>query len=168
MREGAEFQYVVEGVGLFPLDMLRKDEAAPVGDDDRAVVDAASAEPGDEAARGRHRVKLRSRARFAPVTDRWESFGWRVVEVSDGRPHLSKPVGGRPRVHPEGTTPSGRARASLDALVANGGKRKIFRLSGDAVRGLGHLVEARGAASETEVVEALILEDVRRRGLNES
>lgn len=164
MRDNQMFEYVVEGVGAFPMDMLRTDDAEPVGDADRAVVQALSTADGAVTC-ARHRVRLRSRAPLAPVTERWESFGWRVIEVPDGRGRLSKPVGGRPRVHPEGTTPSDRARVSLDALVATGGKRKIFRLSCQAVRGLTALVLARGASSEAEVVEGLILEDARRRGL---
>lgn len=170
MRQPNEFEYVVEGAGKFPRDMLLRDQSVPVADADAAVVRASGAYsdllPFDRDRHRRNRVRLRCSGAFSPDTARWESLGWRVVEVPDGmEAFLSRPAGGRPRVHPEGTTPSARARASLDAFVAAGGRRKIFRLSQGAVRGLASLVCARNAASETEVVEGLIVDDIRRRGL---
>ena len=67
----------VEGVGHFPLDMLRYDQCAPYSSDDVAKIDTSEYQQ-------RRRVRL---VRYSdggrPATvDRWRSFLWNVVEDS--------------------------------------------------------------------------------------
>ena len=57
------YRYEVQGVGLFPIDMLRYDSAWPA--------DSESVE-----AQGRRTVRLSSYRQ--PTIDRWSSFGWTV------------------------------------------------------------------------------------------
>ncbi|MFZ3481634.1 hypothetical protein [Sphingomonas sp. 3-13AW] len=69
--------YVVEGRGEFPVDMLRKDCAEPATDEDRAKIDATF-ESG-LLPRELRRVMLQTREPWT-ADERWESFGWRVVQ----------------------------------------------------------------------------------------
>lgn len=62
----------VQGVGQFPADMLRYDEAWPLRTEDAQKIERAGI------LRGSRQVTLLS-VRNAPTTERWESFGWRVV-----------------------------------------------------------------------------------------
>ena len=82
--------YTVQGVGDFPLDMLRHDAAYPA---DKESVDAILAGLGWAAARKSSRktktVSVRLISNREPTLERWRSFGWTVVEshpyaVSDG------------------------------------------------------------------------------------
>lgn len=59
----------VAGAGQFPFDMLRYDRATPYMEEDSAIMGASDA---------RH---LRVRMEQLPTTDRWKSFGWRVLEI---------------------------------------------------------------------------------------
>lgn len=68
--------YTVEGPWGFPFDMLRRDEAWPV---DSVSAAQLSTEPNLP-----RRVTLRTYS--TPNFERWESFGWRVVECDTARP----------------------------------------------------------------------------------
>ncbi len=67
-------RFTVEGVGVFPFDMLRYDGCYPVGHGDVRIMThiSSSEEP--------KRVELESFSAASPTPARWESFGWRVVE----------------------------------------------------------------------------------------
>lgn len=94
--EAALKTYVVEGskYGEFPLDMLRRDDALPYGEDQAALVDRLCAfGEGKQDLPKLVRVTIASKSRFAPNVQRWESFGWRVVECSDPCIVLSAPRG---------------------------------------------------------------------------
>ena len=83
MAKGQKFvvmKLVVEGLGTFPIDMLRYDTAAPATESDsHALMDS-----GFDTEKRQRQVTLR---RFAREDDRnnhhaerrWESYGWRVV-----------------------------------------------------------------------------------------
>lgn len=70
--------YTVEGRWAFPFDMLRRDEAWPVDSDSAAQL---STEPNLP-----RRVTLRTYS--TPNFERWESFGWSVVECDTVRPFV--------------------------------------------------------------------------------
>ena len=72
-RPRALYIYDVEGVGSFPLDMLRYDAAWPHNSES---VSQMSTSRGH--AEGRRVVGLVSHHR--PTVERWKSFGWLVVE----------------------------------------------------------------------------------------
>ena len=78
------FEYVVEGIGDFPLDMLRHDCAYPA---DQQSVTAIMAGLRWAASRKRSRETLRVRlvSDRAPTSERWRSFGW-TVRVSPPAP----------------------------------------------------------------------------------
>ncbi len=68
--------FVVEGRGVFPLDMLRYDECYPVNGDDAALLDSFVQE--------RRKIMLRSLSQMQygkPTVERWRSFGWSVVHI---------------------------------------------------------------------------------------
>lgn len=65
--------FIVEGRGEFPFDMLRHSSAWPA--------DTTSALALGR--RDRRRVALTARTLRYVVPERWESFGWRVVEGFD-------------------------------------------------------------------------------------
>jgi hypothetical protein len=71
------FEYAVEGVGDFPLDMLRHDRAYPA---DKESVTAIMAGLPWAAARKRSRELLVVRlvSERAPTPERWRSYGWTV------------------------------------------------------------------------------------------
>jgi hypothetical protein len=72
------FEYAVEGVGDFPLDMLRHDCAYPA---DQESVTAIMAGLRWAASRKRSRDMLQVRlvSDRAPTPERWRSFGWTVT-----------------------------------------------------------------------------------------
>ena len=72
------FEYVVEGIGDFPLDMLRHDCAYPA---DQQSVTAIMAGLRWAASRKRSRETLRVRlvSDRAPTSERWRAFGWTVT-----------------------------------------------------------------------------------------
>jgi hypothetical protein len=89
--------YVVEGTkyGEFPMDMLRRDDALPYGQDNAKLVDRLNfMGDGKGDLPKKVRVTLCSKSKFAPNVARWESFGWRVVESSDPTVILSAPTSG--------------------------------------------------------------------------
>ena len=69
-RPKARYEYVVTGMGDFPVDTLHFDQCWPAtGDDAAKIVEPASlGEPRS--------ILMRSHQR--PETDRWSSFGWSV------------------------------------------------------------------------------------------
>lgn len=70
------YAFTVEGRGQFPLDMLRYDACYPADSDTVSQIDAED-EPGK-----RRRVRLLTSRDTPPTSDRWSSFGWRVI-ISD-------------------------------------------------------------------------------------
>lgn len=81
------FNFVVEGSGIFPIDMLRYDSCWPDGSE--AVEDILAEYPSDRAFKTR-RVRLRCIGEFKThrVTEaRWRSFGWTVVSPPERDPH---------------------------------------------------------------------------------
>jgi hypothetical protein len=77
-RPRQSFRYVVEGIGEFPLDMLRYDNCWPATTLDVAGMATESL----FGATLRRQVVIHSYR--APTLARWESFGWRV-RVEDVR-----------------------------------------------------------------------------------
>ena len=73
------FAFTVEGIGDFPLDMLRHDAAYPA---DKESVAAIMAGLAWAAARKRTRETLVVRlvSSRAPTSDRWSTFGWTVTQ----------------------------------------------------------------------------------------
>jgi hypothetical protein len=66
--------FVVEGKGRFPLDMLRHDVANP------ADAEAVESIENLEGVKEKRQIRLRT-ARYRYITsDRWNSFGWNVLE----------------------------------------------------------------------------------------
>jgi hypothetical protein len=67
------YRYEVQGIGGFPIDMLRYDSAWPTDSESasRMVTSRAHAE-------GRRTIRLASYHR--PTVDRWSSFGWTVLD----------------------------------------------------------------------------------------
>ncbi len=81
--------FIVEGRGDFPHDMPRYDGCVPADAQDRVSV-AITAENDPAAWRAKRRVRLFTledspSAKRGPTVKRWESFGWKVIEV-DGKP----------------------------------------------------------------------------------
>lgn len=64
--------FTVEGIGEFPIDMLRYDQCWPV--DAQAVRNITFDS-------GRRTVKLATNLYYSPNANRWESFGWKVKTV---------------------------------------------------------------------------------------
>lgn len=64
------YSYTVEGIGAFPLDMLRRDRCWPADSNDAARLD------------GEERRAVALRGLDHPTGDRWLSFGWEVLECS--------------------------------------------------------------------------------------
>lgn len=96
LDRAATVTYVVEGMGEFPLDMLRRDMAKPATANDAVLVNAKMGDSileDHENKRLRvYQVKLVSEdVRGAPNTARWESFGCRVVECKDKPECVSAP-----------------------------------------------------------------------------
>lgn len=69
-----EGTFTVEGMGEFPLDMLRYDRAWP-----ERVEDCIAIKWGARAPDGLQSVTLRTASRTAPTRERWRSFGWNVI-----------------------------------------------------------------------------------------
>ena len=71
------FEYAVEGIGDFPLDMLRHDCAYPA---DQESVSAITAGFRWAAARKRasELLVVRLVSDRAPTSERWRAFGWTV------------------------------------------------------------------------------------------
>lgn len=75
--ESPRFAYTVEGVGDFPLDMLRHDRAYPADAESVAAILKGLAWAAVKRSRTPLRVSLC--ADRAPMVERWRSFGWTVT-----------------------------------------------------------------------------------------
>jgi hypothetical protein len=169
---GKLYWYVVEGVGNFldgVSDMLRRDRSRPASSHDAEVMKADFDNPLRHTkekwglVEKPRRIKLvTSHKNAAPLTKRWESFGWKVVELDPEIwwSEVSKPVG-RPRIHPEGTTAADRAKVSNEELKRSGGARRTFALSKEALDALALIRSVGGDANDTAAVER-VLKDVAR------
>jgi hypothetical protein len=71
-----ELEYVVEGTGEFPYDMLRYDCSYPHDEPDSHAIRREY-----ESTRRRVRLRQRSLNTNGPNIARWRSFSWRVVEI---------------------------------------------------------------------------------------
>jgi hypothetical protein len=67
--------FTVKGLGQFPLDMLRYDNAWPNSEADSSLMQA------EDLGRLAHR-EITLRSLTGPTAARWSSFGWEVTEVS--------------------------------------------------------------------------------------
>ena len=70
-------EYKVRGCGFFPLDMLRYDASWPC---DSEAITRMTDHQSDL-----YTVRLRTAINRQPTYARWQSFGWRVIEIN-GRP----------------------------------------------------------------------------------
>ena len=168
---GKLYWYVVEGMGNFEdgvVDMLRRDRSRPASQHDAELIRASFDHPlrvrkEDGYVEAPRRIKLvTAQKQGSPLTKRWESFGWKVVELDPEIwwAEVSRPVG-RPRRHPEGTTAADRARVSNEELRRSGGARRTFALSKDALDALALIRTVGGDANDTAAVER-VLKDVAR------
>jgi hypothetical protein len=72
------FAYAVEGVGDFPLDMLRHDCAYPADQESVAAI-MAGLRWAASRKRSRELLVVRLVSNRAPTSERWRSFGWIVT-----------------------------------------------------------------------------------------
>lgn len=72
------FEFMVEGQGHFPVDMLRYDACWPVTSEDVCRMPLGTI-------RKLEIVKVRMASHRAPTVDRWASFGWRVISQEKPR-----------------------------------------------------------------------------------
>jgi len=72
------FEYSVEGVGDFPLDMLRHDCAYPADQESVAAI-MAGLRWAASRRRSREILLVRLVSHRAPTSQRWRSFGWTVT-----------------------------------------------------------------------------------------
>ena len=84
LRTATRIAYTVEGRWPFPTDMLRRDGAKPASVYEAGLIEGLSGDMGPDDRCALRRIHLISEdVRGAPLTARWESFGWRVVECDD-------------------------------------------------------------------------------------
>lgn len=69
--------YTVEGGGNFPIDMLRYDSAWPHSQDDVSRIIRTFERPWVNGS-----LRITVTGLHQPTTGRWESFGWKVREVT--------------------------------------------------------------------------------------
>ncbi len=74
--------FTVEGAFAFPIDMLRHDACWPLTETDSdAIADDHLGEINVTRSRKRKVTLTRvARMHWAPTVNRWESFGWKVIE----------------------------------------------------------------------------------------
>jgi hypothetical protein len=72
-----EIAYAVEGIGDFPLDMLRHDRAWPA-DEESVTAMMAGMRWAASRKRSRELLVVRLVSHRAPTSERWRSFGWTV------------------------------------------------------------------------------------------
>ena len=70
------FEYSVEGVGDFPLDMLRHDQAYPADEESVAAISAGFRWAA--ARKNRTTLVIRLASHRAPTPERWRAYGWTV------------------------------------------------------------------------------------------
>lgn len=85
MRDPRRTTFVVTGRGRFPMDMLRYDQCWPKDSTDANLLNDPDPYASDDE-RYDFRRKLRtvtliSAGYRTPTPERWDSFGWKVVEV---------------------------------------------------------------------------------------
>lgn len=76
----ADFEYTVEGLGDFPLDMLRHDRAYPADTESVEAMFGGLVWAAVKRKRTRSTVRVRLRSDQPPTVERWRSFGWTVTE----------------------------------------------------------------------------------------
>ena len=77
------FEYTVEGLGDFPLDMLRHDRAYPADEESVAAIIAGLAWAAVRR-RSRDRRLVRLVSEREPTSERWRAFGWTVTRLRAG------------------------------------------------------------------------------------
>ena len=75
--EADRFEYSVEGIGDFPLDMLRHDRAYPADQESVAAI-MAGLRWAASRKRSRELLVVRLVSDRSPTAERWRSFGWTV------------------------------------------------------------------------------------------
>ena len=75
------FEYAVEGVGDFPLDMLRHDRAYPADQESVAAI-MAGLRWAASRKRSPELLLVRLMSDRAPTSERWRAFGWIVRDSS--------------------------------------------------------------------------------------
>jgi hypothetical protein len=75
--EADRFEYSVEGLGDFPLDMLRHDCAYPADEESVAAITAGLRWAATRK-RARELLLVRLVSHRAPTVERWRAFGWTV------------------------------------------------------------------------------------------
>jgi hypothetical protein len=73
------FEYEVEGLGDFPLDMLRHDQAYPADEESVEAILSGLAWAAVKRKKVRSTVRVRLVSERAPTVERWRSFGWTVT-----------------------------------------------------------------------------------------
>ena len=71
------FIFTVEGSGEFPIDMLRRDECFPNGEQDSYRIQ----EMRDR--RTIYLIRTTDNRFWTPTGGRWESFGWKVTGMEE-------------------------------------------------------------------------------------
>jgi hypothetical protein len=77
------FEYTVEGLGDFPLDMLRHDCAYPA-DEERVAAITAGLAWAAARWRSRERRLVRLVSQREPTSERWRALGWTVTRLRAG------------------------------------------------------------------------------------
>jgi hypothetical protein len=81
-----DLHFTVKGRGEFPVDMLRYDEAKPATPGDQALV-SSHTDPYTDSSEEITVNLVISGAEFrTPSADRWKTFGWEVLGLSDVEP----------------------------------------------------------------------------------
>lgn len=75
--------YTVQGAGHFPLDMLRYDESFPQNSEDVGKIDDRIVQ------RSVNLVHKGAEKDWWPTVERWESFGWRILQGTTSRSQVA-------------------------------------------------------------------------------
>lgn len=75
------YEYIVEGVGSFPIDMLRYDNSWPATEEDARRI----AKRLDHSVQDETKPIIMLRSFRDPCVERWKSFMWRVKSVKAHR-----------------------------------------------------------------------------------
>lgn len=78
-----EYVYTVRGTWSFPIDMFRYDLARPATEADSGQIER-SMNPRERPANGMG-WSITIRGDREPTVGRWESFGWKVIDVEKRR-----------------------------------------------------------------------------------
>lgn len=71
--------FAVEGVGIFPFDLLRRDRCWPATAEDARLIGLHPASGDTDAQRTRY-VRLETARASAPSRTRWRQRGWPVID----------------------------------------------------------------------------------------